>query len=86
MVAGSNGIDAWRISVFSSLVSSIKFLWLGLPILLLAAARQSRSGYRSSSLMLGVGVGGVLIDAAGTWECQIVHTQSHRPIREIVCA
>jgi len=49
-------IDAWRISDFASLVPSIKFLWMGLPILLLAAARKSRPGYRAALLLLGVGL------------------------------
>jgi hypothetical protein len=37
-------------------------------------------------LLLGVGIGGVLIDAATAWECQIIHTQSYQSILAIVCA
>jgi hypothetical protein len=86
MVTGSTGIDEWRISDFASLVPSIKFLWLGLPLLLFAAARKSSSANRPAWLLLGVGIGGVAIDAMAAWECQIIHTQSYQSILAIVCA
>lgn len=85
MVAGSSGMDAWRISDFLSLAPSLGFLWLGLLALTMPALRKlAQPDYRPACIFLGVGLLGVLIDVLLAWDCQIIHTQSYQSILSIM--
>jgi hypothetical protein len=84
MASPATGMGWWRIVDFISLAPSLKFLWLGLLVLLVPAARTAKpSAYRPAALLLGAGLLGVAIDELVAWDCQIIHTQSYQSILAI---
>lgn len=87
MVVGSSGVDAWRIVDFASLVPSIRFLWIGVLMMLISALRRQHTPVsRAAHLLLAAGTLGVVINALSAWDCQIIHTQSYQSILSIVAA
>jgi hypothetical protein len=86
MITGTNGIDTWRIVDFVSLVPSLKFLWLGLAVLLVAAVKKRNPALKPVVLLLAAGVTGVAVELALAWDCHIIHTQSYQSILAIVAA
>jgi hypothetical protein len=84
MADATGRMGGWRIVDFISLAPSLKFLWLGLLVLLVPSLKAARPAEnRPAILMLGAGLLGVAIDLLVAWDCQIIHTQSYQSILAI---
>jgi len=83
MAPAAGTLEAWRIADFLALVPSLKFLWLGLLVLLVPAWRRQASYLRPATGLLLFGLLGVAISWATAWSCQIIHTQSYQSVLAI---
>jgi hypothetical protein len=81
MVDGASGVGAARIADFLALGPSLKFLWLGLLVLLVPAWRRNAQGVApAATMLLLAGMAGIAIELLTAWDCHIIHVQSYQSI------